>query len=648
MQDYLSKSKCLASLAVFRELYDNKKDIYGVLSEFLKSVISLTGKHQFNSTEITKTLNDTYDFNIPEAVIKTALGRIEFLTKSEGFYRVNSKDVDILEVDVSKKHTEIKKNNDLIIGSLFKFISSKKRIELTDVEKEKIVHSFCSYFLDDSISQDYTEYVSAFLIENTKNIDFTTKLNLIKEGVLLYTGLRYSSNLAELGSWRTDLTIYIETENLFSFFGYDGSLYRDLFNDFYELVSEINIDSQKKDGRKRIKLKYFVDVQDEINHYFKTAEKIVDGQGIPDQARSAMAEIVNGCRTSSDVVIKKTEFYDFLRKKSIHLDDKSDYYKNDNHVYNIEDLETIKQLKNIHYGSYSSEHVNQYLMHLSFINILREGDNKKGFDSIGFILLTAKTIILKMANHKEIKDEGDVPLATTLNFLTNKFWFKLNKGFGADNFPKSFDLITKAQLALSARLSYSISEKYNEMKKKYKKGELTEDAAKSAIIELRRNKKKPEEINEADVGNVLKLITESKLEDFVREQTSLQNSVTKLSEEDKSSQVKIKEQERMIRKIRIEQQEKLNKLQEEIKDKDQKIQRYLNKEERKNNRNKEIRKWIVRSAWLALIGFFLWLSLWFILNDDKFSGLPLKITGWLGLVISVSSGFYFVYKESKG
>lgn len=67
MADIKEESKCLASLAVFRELYNNNRDIYAVIGEFLKEIISTNGKHQFSLTEITRLLNDTYDFTIPEA-----------------------------------------------------------------------------------------------------------------------------------------------------------------------------------------------------------------------------------------------------------------------------------------------------------------------------------------------------------------------------------------------------------------------------------------------------------------------------------------------------------------------------------------------------------------------------------------------------
>ena len=70
-KDDMSKKR-LAACAVFRELYESKKDIFGIIAEFLKSVIIENKKHTFDSTEITQFLRTTYGFDIPEAVINTS------------------------------------------------------------------------------------------------------------------------------------------------------------------------------------------------------------------------------------------------------------------------------------------------------------------------------------------------------------------------------------------------------------------------------------------------------------------------------------------------------------------------------------------------------------------------------------------------
>ncbi len=75
------KNKMLASLAVFRELYDENKDIYQIIADFLLNIIQSKSLNGFSLKEISEELNNTYQFDIPDAVVKTALKKIKFLKK---------------------------------------------------------------------------------------------------------------------------------------------------------------------------------------------------------------------------------------------------------------------------------------------------------------------------------------------------------------------------------------------------------------------------------------------------------------------------------------------------------------------------------------------------------------------------------------
>src|SRR5690606_30526175 len=202
MEDVLQESKCLASLAVFRELYNSEKDIYGIIGEFLKEIITSNGKHQFSLTEITQLLNDTYDFKIPEAVVSTSLNRFkDSYTKAQGYYTITNQETFSITGKLTGYHSQIQNNNNVIIKNLFEFIENETSAKLSDDEKEDVVHSFCSFIIDESTAQEYAEYVSAFIVKGKQDSNFTNQLNTIKEGVVLYTGLKFNSNLNQLGSW---------------------------------------------------------------------------------------------------------------------------------------------------------------------------------------------------------------------------------------------------------------------------------------------------------------------------------------------------------------------------------------------------------------------------------------------------------------
>lgn len=546
MENTLENSKCLASLAVFRELYDNQKDVYGVISEFLKEIISSENKYQFGLTEITLLLNESYDFKIPEAVVKTSLSRLPFLSKSNGVYSVNKPIDQIRNKEFQEKQNKIYNSNNNIVNRLFIYIESQKKVTLSEAEKEIIVKSLCSFMLDESTVQEYSEYIGAFIVQCKSEDTLLAQLDTIKEGVVLYTGLKYNSNLNDLGTWNTQITIFIETEILFHFAGYNGELFKILFNDFFTFVKEINSQSINKNGKKKIHLKYFSEVKNEIERFFKKAEFIINGEDTLNPSKTAMASIVNGCKTPSDIIEKKALFYDLLKTNGITEDTYTEYYSAKNHKFNIEDQSIIESLQSSIVTDYD---IRENLKFLNYVNILRQGASDRNFENIGYILLSGNATTIQLAWHDLIKPNGNVPLATTLTFLTNKLWFKLGKGFGKNNYPKTFDIITKAQIVLSTQVNDSISYKYDSLQEKLKKGELNEKQALATIVELRRESKKPEDIKADDLSDILDTISENNIEKYVQEQELFKIQTQKQKEENENlkkelSKVNIKYQQK--------------------------------------------------------------------------------------------------------
>lgn len=520
MKSIEEESKLLASLAVFKEIYDTKqKDVYGVIAEFLKEVISANGKHRFNVSEIANLLNNTFDFSLPEAVVGTALRRLD-LQREDGYYII----ANTLNLS-DRKLTELQErnlsNNSELIASLLSFIESEKGTVLSDREKANIARSFCSFLLDDTNITEYSEYISGFAIKNKSDEGFRKSLNKIREGVILYSGIQYS-NLSEIGSWQTNLTIYLDTEILFHSAGYNGKAYKSLFEDFFQYVKEINAKAKKV----IVRLEYFKETKDEIENFFTKAEYIVEGKDILNPRYAAMVSVIEGCQTPSDVLSRKSDFYLSLKNNGIFESERTNYYKQENHKFNIIDSEVIKSI-----SDELGVDITENLTYLNYVSIQRKEDFLSSFENIGHILLTGNTLTMKIAFHKKIKPDGVVPLATNLNWITNKFWFKLNKGFGDGNFPASFDIITKAQMVLSSVLNKSIGERYDELQVKFKNGEITEEIAKARVIELRSQVRKPEDISLDDVSPILDVLTEDSLEKFAKEQEFAKNEAIKQSQE---------------------------------------------------------------------------------------------------------------------
>lgn len=117
-------------------------------------------------------------------------------------------------------------------------------------------------------------------------------------------------------------------------------------------------------------------------------------------------------------------------------------------------------------------------------------------------MLTGNKLTLKIAWHNLIKQNGQVPLATSLHWITNRFWFTLNKGFGNNELPKSFDATIKAQLILSSTLSDMVHSNYKDLSEQFKSKKLTKEQAAGRLIELKQQALKPEEINKTNIDSI--------------------------------------------------------------------------------------------------------------------------------------------------
>jgi hypothetical protein len=78
LRDKQSNNKLLASYALFKELTKNGKHIHDVLSDFLIDIIQSKQLFTFSVSKINGYLKEIYEFQIPDAVIKTLLKKLNF------------------------------------------------------------------------------------------------------------------------------------------------------------------------------------------------------------------------------------------------------------------------------------------------------------------------------------------------------------------------------------------------------------------------------------------------------------------------------------------------------------------------------------------------------------------------------------------
>jgi len=485
----MDKKGLLSSLAVFASLTKSSDNIVDVLLLFIYQAIKTRKLYKFSATEMTRVLKEIYVFDIPTAVITTAIGKIEFVTKNQGIFTVD--DIPRLDVyDIEDEENKHKQDSDDILNELVGYI--KERDE--DVSKKAVVREFTDFMLDKGSKSKYSNYISAFVVEHSKDKEFNEKIKIIKEGTILYNGLKYKH--ANGKSWKNRIHIYLHTDMLCHLGGYDGAVRKLLAEDCLELVKEAN------GVKKNIFFYYMDEVEEEMDYFFETARKIINKEIPLNKPDNAIATISKMCKTPMEVTIEKTKFYRMLETFGILKNPNSlNVYGAENYKYNIES----KLLLDKHLQDEDPEQIKSYMDTLNYISIERGERAENGFEDVGSILLTNNYKIRNISWDEEAKLR--IPLATSLQFLTNHLWYKLNKSFICDKVPLTFDVMTKARVILSSNVSDKINKEYDELEKKLDNEEFDEQDGKAMLYELRERSKLPEEIHADVIDDVLETLT---------------------------------------------------------------------------------------------------------------------------------------------
>lgn len=508
----------IASLALFRSLYnEGRSDVMTILCEFAKNIVYSKHLTGFTPTEIKKELESEYEFYVPESVVESVIKK--FCRKDHSKYYPNegvlSEKVNIEEIErIEQSHT-------IIFAKLISYIEAKTRKELSEIEKEKLFQSFCKFLIEES-DVDFSEFISTFIIEAQSNVELSALIQTIKEGVVLYTGIQYNDAINEVGSWRDEFTIYVEQEILFHLAGYNGTLYQQLYSDFRALIKEIN----RNAGKQLIKIKYFDSVKNEIDKFFKIAERIVDGKETLNCSSVAMTDIVRGCEHKSDVIAKKASFFDLLKKEQIEEEETENLNIGGTSNYHIDSEDNEIQLAK----DLPERDIKWSLRLLNYTSLKRKG-TMYSFEKSKCILLTGNSTTMAVALHPLIKRNGEVPLATTLDYFTNKLWFKMNKGFGNNMYPKSFDIVTKAQIVLSTQIVGSVAKEFEKIKKEIVEKSKPESVIIAELAELKTRVRKPEDIHESEIDEMLSTISMADTEQYLREREMQRVEVERQKEE---------------------------------------------------------------------------------------------------------------------
>lgn len=527
----MSQRTLLASVVLFRELYSDNKDVYDVIAEFIKGALLFAQKWSANTTEAAELLSKEFELSLPEAVVGTTLHkrlykRDEFFSYENGVYTTSKAKLSSSQPLVDELR-RLQGLQQAVLTRLAGYIENTTG-ELSAEQKEVLSKCFCDYMFDSDLSTRFSDDISAFILKSQNDPDLLGQLNAIREGFVLYDGVRHTQDLSQLGSWKSKLVVFLDTEHLFNAAGMNGSLHRQLFQDFLSLAS----DARSK-GHRLISLRYFSECADEVDRFFRVAEHIVEGRTPLDPSKPAMATIVEGCATKGDVLTKKAKFISNLEALGIRKVEQNEELAKDE--FNVESLGLLEKVRNdIQYKGrdFNEEKCLSTLRMFTKINSLRSGANSKPFEDIGYILVSGSYISNYLAFHPDIRgDIGAIPYATDLEFITNRLWFKLQKNLAKGiSHPQSLSVLAKAQVVLASQVQSSVSEKFDEIRRDFNRGTMSEEETKYLFNELRTYVTSPEALTETEVDSVLAFLDHKDYEHHLRERSHLQKQVKEGSE----------------------------------------------------------------------------------------------------------------------
>jgi hypothetical protein len=495
-------------MAVFGQLYDQNHDVIDVIAAFIRDIVLSFGKSRFSEIRVQDALRQKFDFELPSAVVGTALRKLsnsgEIVCSDKGYsvVEINHHEiVDNLRESVKAKHATL-------MDDLKEYINGINSYSLNEMNLVQIEKDLIAFFTEDKTSLTYGTEINAYLVSIGGDKDKISNFNLIKEGIVLYSGLVYEPDCFDtFGEWSNCLTIFFDTEILFFLAGYHGVIYQNAVREFIDIVHNINGIAKQNAG---IELAYFRDVGDEIDNYFRVAEGIVAGTILDDRFSTAMNAIIANCKYPSAVIHKKATFYDMLEKEGITEYNLDDYNDDAYEQYGIQKSRVCSAI--------SSKNMDLDLEFLSYINFLRRGNSNKGFYNAGYFLITGTNSILSLAKDDGVKKSTDTSLAFNLPYVTTRLWIKMHKSLSLSKFPKALDVVTNAQIALSNQLQGSVSRRFEELKHQVEQNSLNEETGAKVVALLRSRVLNPDDITENNLSDTLNAISEKSIDEALRNQ----------------------------------------------------------------------------------------------------------------------------------
>lgn len=503
----------LSALAVFSELYDNRKDIFNVLWEFVKHAIYKNQKWMFQADEVKQLLIQEYNFDeVPLAVINTLLRKKfvkNYIQGDEKGYNVTPRfKAEMKETSYDDEMKEQKQRFSVLLNKLREYIEKSNTGQ--SYRDDTLLKALKSYLLENH-QGELVDVISSFVIENQDNKDIIDNLNQIREGCVLYEGIIWCDNLNELENWNQPLTLFFDMDIIFYLAGYSGEIYQKITDEMYQMIQQMNVNySKRHKGKRCISIKYFPEVREQIDTYFGYAEDIVEGKRILDISQPAMRYITSSCETPSQVRIMRQNLNVMLDNKGI-LEETQTFYNDSQFHYNIEDMSLIEKYEKMEKRSKIEKH----LRNINYICMLREKQPCKTFKTCRYLLITRNRFCMLMDNDRESYITKQYNRVMSPETLTSMLWFLLNKGFATTKLPDSLDVLVQAKTIMAHQMNRNVSEAYINLMKEFDQGKYNSTEVAMAIAGLRQYSLLPEDVTTQSIAETCAL-SETQVQDIVK------------------------------------------------------------------------------------------------------------------------------------
>lgn len=521
------KNNILASIALFGIYRNKNQDTYDLVAQYISAVIAQRKYDSFQADTIQSDLKELYQIDIPIGVINSVCrNRIEGLTLSKGVFTCSR----IPKDEIDKEYSELTADYEELFSPLIAFITKEEE----GYDERTIKNRFAEYLIDGNTDETkLNNLYAAFIASNRESIEIRQKIDLLSSGLISYNGLRYTDTAGNSGAWTDKLTIYLDTEFLFSCAGYNGDYAKAVFDELYSLVKEINASYRRRTKKEDnlIELRYLKETRDRYLALISSAKAFIEKKGAPDPSKRALIKILSESHTIFDVDTHRAAI-DTAIKDTYHIQyDDKEYSYNTDRQYVIFDEPTVTSLAkdfNPKKDESTTRKIDYYAKVYTIIHGLRGGNSVGIFEKCRYIFLTGSRIG-RGASLAVRPDNKSVTIATDIDFLVSRFWFKLNKQLVPNHIPVSLDIVARSQAVLTREVSRKVKTLYEELQQK----NLSDAEQKTLYANLAEAEKYLAPYNSTATEDVLSFIDYKNVDEMIDDLRALRKRVADAEKQEK-------------------------------------------------------------------------------------------------------------------